>query len=308
MRYVGYERERPLHSLGLPRARGRPAAALPVLVFISLALLVLSRINHDYVDHLRWHVMEWMTPVLSALLVPIEPLRKAGQSLSAVASRSGELERLRAENQQLKGWEWRAKDLERKLESLSTASRTARETAIEFITARVVANSSGAFVRSAMINAGRRHRLRDGYPVVNGDGLVGRIVEVGTNAARVLLLTDVNSRIPVHVGEARVRAILAGDNGPYPRLEFVSEDVEVKPGDAVLTSGTGGFYPRGLRIGTVRSGGPPLRVATHANLDAVEYLGVLLYDNPALDLFGPDSAADNGKRAAERSGKPVAAR
>ena len=281
----GFHKRGAAPAVRQPGPTRRRSVSLPILVFASVALLVLSRVNHDLVDRLRWQVMEWMTPVLSAILVPIEPVRRAVRSMTEFTTMSAELERLRAENQQLKGWEWRAKDVERKLQSLSSASNTARETKLEFVTARVVSSSTGAFVRSAMINAGERMKVRDGYPVLSGDGLVGRIVETGPNAARVLLLTDVNSRIPVLVGESAVRAIMSGDNSPSPRLVFTANEAAIKPGDDVRSSGTGGVFPMGLRIGKVAPGGPPFRVATHADTDAVDYLGVLLYDNPALDVI-----------------------
>ncbi|MDX2308283.1 MAG: rod shape-determining protein MreC [Hyphomicrobium sp.] len=296
--------KRPLFEIGpghkerrQPSRPRRHGASVPILLFVSMALLVLSRVNNDLVDRVRWQVMDVMTPVLSAILIPVEPLRRGVQSLSEYATLSAELERLRAENQKLRGWEWRAKDLERKLASLEAASRTARETGIDFVTARIVSNSSGAFVRSAMINAGERERIRDGYPVLSGDGLVGRIVETGTKAARVLLLTDVKSRIPVHVGEKGVRAIMAGDNGAKPRLLFLAEDSRLSPGDEVRTSGSGGGVPKGLGIGKVAKGGPPYRVELHADLDAADYVGVLMFEGTALDPAKTADGAIDGQSA-----------
>lgn len=264
--------------------RPRFRVVLPLLTLLSIGLLVLSRLDHASMREVRWRIAELMTPVLGAALVPLAPVRWAGSHMSDFFTVAKELQEVREENQRLKGWEWRAGELERKLEEVTRLSRTVSDTAIAFITVRVIANSSGAFVRSAMINAGKDQNLKSGYPVISADGIVGRVVETGRSAARVLLLTDLNSRIPVLVGKTGVRAVLAGDNGSLARLNYVPADAALMPGDEVMTSGTGGLFPRGLRIGTVVESPRGLRVRPHANLDSLEFLSVLFYESPTLEL------------------------
>lgn len=289
MRYVGYDDMRQVRP-DFAAPRRRPSSLLlPALLFLSVALLVLSRLDHGYVASLRRQVVEFMSPVLRAAMVPLEPLREGVRTARYTVTLMSELEDLRHENQKLKGWEWRAQELERQLADLGAASKTARDTEMSFITARVIATSSGAFVRSAMINAGAAQNLKPGYPVLSGDGLVGRIAGVGSNAARVMLLTDAQSRIPVFVGAKAVRAVLAGDNGPRPRLILAEPDSTIAAGDEVSTSGIGGVFPRGLRIGSVLEAGERPSVAPHADLDTVEYLGVLLFETPELELLAPDA-------------------
>ena len=258
--------------------------AMPVLILASLCLLVLSRLDHVSTHSMRWRITEAMTPLLSALFAPLEPVRWAARQVPGIFAASRELEQVRSENQKLKGWEWRAKELERKLQDVTELARAVRETGFQFVTARVIANSSGAFVRSAMINAGRDQAVQIGHPVLSGDGIVGRIVDTGDAAARVLLLTDLNSRIPVLVGRSAVRAVLAGDNGAFPRLTYLPAEAEAVAGDDVFTSGIGGLFPRGLKIGVVIETPRGLRVRPDSNLDALEYVSVLLYQSPALDL------------------------
>lgn len=292
--------------------RGRVRAILPILMLVSIALMALSRIEHPAIREIRWRIAEIMTPVLSAILVPFEPLRWVGQHVPDFLTMGRQLDELRDENQRLKGWEWRARELERKMEELSSLQHVVRDPALEFVTVRVVANSSGAFVRSAMINGGTEQRLKAGYPVLSGDGLVGRVVETGATAARVLFLTDLNSRIPVTAGKNGARAVLIGDNGPSPRLDYTAADSGIKAGDEVATSGIGGMFPRGLRIGTVVETPRGLRVRPHANLDRVEYLSVLFYASPQIELtstparstLGTGVAAGNDAADAPQSAAP----
>lgn len=267
-----------------PLRRVRFRTAVPVLLILSVGLMALSRLEHAAVREVRWRIAELMTPLLSALLVPLEPVRWIGRQAGDVFSLARQLEEVRDENQRLRGWEWRAHELERKVQELSGLARVVRDLPLEFVTVRVIANSSGAFVRSAMINAGTANNLKPGYPVLSGDGVVGRVVEAGTSAARVLMLTDLNSRIPVLVGKNGERAVLIGDNGPFPRIAYLGSGAAVTAGDEVATSGIGGMFPRGLKIGTVVDTPRGLRVRPHANLDALEFLSVLYYESPPVDL------------------------
>lgn len=281
------ERSIYVNQANQPLRRGRFRTLLPVLVLLSIALLALSRLDHPAVREIRWRVAEFMTPILGAILVPLEPVRRLGQHIPDLMSMTEELEKLRDENQTLKGWEWRARETERKLLEISALARAVPEKAMDFVTVRIVANSSGAFVRSAMINAGAEQNLKEGFPVLSGDGLIGRVVETGSTAARILFITDHNSRIPVLVGADAINAILVGDNGPAPRLAYAAGEAVFNAGDEVSTSGAGGMFPRGLRIGVVIETPQGPRVRPHAKLDAVEYASVLFYAAPLLN--GPSA-------------------
>ena len=107
-------------------------------------------------------------------------------------------------------------------------------------------------------------------------GAPGRMMTVGKRAARVLLITDLNSRVPVVLADSRARTILVGDNSRRPRLEFLPEGIEVQPGERVTTSGHAGAFPPGLPVGQVASitdGG--VRVQPFVSTDRLEYVRVL---------------------------------
>lgn len=284
-----------------------------VLLMVSLALLVLSRIDHPLVHAIRRHVAEAAAPLIAPVAESLGPVHEFGRRLSNVMRQSEEIERLRAENQALRGWEARARELERRHADLATLSRLVAETATPLVSARVVADSNGPFARSVIINAGRTSGLRDGYPVVTADGLAGRVLEAGSKVSRLLLLTDVNSRIPVLIGESSARAILAGDNSGRPRLTLVPSDAKMAAGDLVVTSGLGGQFPRGLRVGVVVRDETGLRVDIDARLDALEHVTILLHDAPALRPGGEERSSEmlpgvsDNRRIARRSGAPDAA-
>ncbi|MCB1520980.1 MAG: rod shape-determining protein MreC [Hyphomicrobiaceae bacterium] len=279
------------------RGRAPFRAVLGLLVFVSVALLALSRLDHSYVRGARTTIAEAMAPVLSEVQAVAEPVRWLIEQARRHGDLSRRVEVLTRENQELESWKWRARELERQLGDLVRTARVVHEEKRPFITARVVATSTGAFVRSAMINAGRAQQVRVGYPVVNGDGLVGRIVDAGQGASRVLLVTDINSRIPVHIDTIETRALMVGDNGAHPRLIFQNDGASIMPGQPVFTSGVGGLFPRGLKIGEVVSTPAGLAVATKANLDSLEYLSVLFFASPALELTDQAGGSATARRA-----------
>ncbi|MCC7017039.1 MAG: rod shape-determining protein MreC, partial [Rhodospirillales bacterium] len=160
---------------------------------------------------------------------------------------------LRAEVEKLRQWESAARHLEAENESLKTLLKWAPPPEATFVTARVIADTGGTFVHSMIVGAGTRDGVKKGLVVMTGDGLAGRIAAVGNHSSRLLLLTDLNSRIPAIVERTRTRAILAGDNTDRPRLIYLSDGGAVAVGDRIVTSGHGGVFPPGLPIGVVTS-------------------------------------------------------
>ncbi|MEM8842823.1 MAG: rod shape-determining protein MreC, partial [Pseudomonadota bacterium] len=179
-----------------------------VFVFASLALLVLSKIEHPVVPAIRATVTTALLPVLDVASVPAQAIGRAADRAVSLSDAFAEVERLQLENQRLRQWERRAIQLERDLEALREHLRVAEEVPGRFVTGRLVADGRGPFVRSALLNVGANNGVNSGLAVVDQDGLLGRIVDVTQTAARVLYLTDVNSRIPVYAGTGSIRAIL----------------------------------------------------------------------------------------------------
>jgi rod shape-determining protein MreC len=166
------------------------------------------------------------------------------------------------------------------------------------VTARVIANSGGAYARSVMANAGRENGVVRGEAAVTGEGLVGRVSEVGSRAARILLVTDLNSRVPVIVEGSRQRAVLAGDNSEHPRLRYLEAGAAIRIGDRIVTSGQGGVFPPGLPVGVVAVfDGELARVELFVELSRVDYLRLVDY--------GLADALPSPLPLAPRSGKRV---
>lgn len=294
-------RLRPDGSFDLIRRRARPrlGPSFGILVVIAVFALVLSRLGHSYVPVARNMLLDALAPVLSAVRVVADPLRSLTRRLADAEALAAEVDRLRTENEQLRSWEWRAKELERQLADLTRVARVVHAAPQPYVTARVIAASSGLFTHRVGVDAGREHLVRVGYPAVNGEGLVGRVVEAGAVSARIMLLTDARSRVPVQVGASARRALLVGDNSAEPTIAFLSDGASVEAGEEVFTSGVGGLFPRNLPIGETVSTATGIKVRLRANLQTLEYVSILYHASPTLELTDGGAGAGTSRRAAE---------
>lgn len=254
-----------------------------ILFFVSLTLLVTSRLENDFVSSVRGTVADVAAPIFEAVSVPATLARRGLDRANSYLALFNELDRLKGENQRLQQVAWRAKGLERRLTQMRQLLNAVDEPALNFATGRVIADARGPFARSMLLNVGRSQNVKAGYAVINEDGLVGRIVNVGERAARVILLSDLNSRVPVQVGPSAARAVLVGDNSSAMALKFLPAGATIYPGDEVYTSGHGGLFPRGLRVGrVVKEESGERRVHAHARLEELEYVSVLFFDSPII--------------------------
>lgn len=223
------------------------------LLALSVGLMVLGKAEMPIVEQVRSMVADAFVPLLDALSRPVATVAEMGQKASAMMTVYADNQRLREENERLLRWETVARNLEAENRSLRETLRLVPESPVSYVTARVVGDAAGMFVRSVLVTAGARDGVAKGQTAITGDGLVGRVGEVGERSARILLLTDLNSQVPVLIENSRARGILAGDNSDQPKLTFLPTDVRPQVGDRIVTSGHGGVFPPGLPVGIISS-------------------------------------------------------
>lgn len=220
-------------------------------VILSLALLVMEKAEPKYAELLRTKVVDTAIPVIDFLARPIDTIIRVGDTFNELVAIREQNTVLRQENEKLKKGYFSALQVDVENKHLRKLLNFIGEPKASYITARVVGDTGGSFLRSAIINVGENHRVRKGQAVINDKGLVGRIIEVGERSARILLVTDLNSRIPVITSESRERGILAGDNTENPQLLYLPEDTNVEVGEMIVTSGDGDLFPSNQPIGIV---------------------------------------------------------
>ncbi|GAB5467114.1 MAG: rod shape-determining protein MreC [Rhodospirillales bacterium] len=221
------------------------------LVASAFSLMLLSKADVAVIDRARSAVDDAVAPLLEALSRPVTTVNGIIDYAEEMAALRTQNSRLRAENERLLAWQAQARELQAENQRLAALLNFIPDPLARSVTARVIGDQGGAFARSLLMAAGSDEGVDRGQAAMTGQGLAGRVVGTGERSSRVLLLTDINSRIPVLVGEQRHRAVLAGNNSPDPALLYVDPDVALTPGDYVVTSGDGGIFPNGLPIGRV---------------------------------------------------------
>ena len=264
--------------LSPPRRAALQRVSLLLLVLLSAMMIILGKADQVMFESLRVSVTDAAAPALDLLSRPLAALGHLTDRARDFVTVYQDNRSLAAENERLLNWQQAALKLASENARLRELLKLTPEPTTTFVTARVIANSGGAYVRSLMVHAGSENGVERGQAAVTGEGLVGRVTEVGSRAARVLLVTDLNSRVPVIVEGAQHRALLTGDNSERPCLRYLDARAGVEVGDRVVTSGQGGVFPPGLPVGVVASlDGEAPRVEPYVDLSRVEYLRIVDY-------------------------------
>ena len=263
-----------------------PRATSLLFAFAALTLFMMSFASPNNMRTLRTGAADTFAPVLAIVNYPIEQTASYVRAATGIAQLQDENARLLQENARLREWYHAAMQLKTDNQSLQKLLKVQIEPQHTFITARIIADSDTAFVRSVLVMAGTENGIDTAQAVLGGEGLMGRVVEAGKKSSRVLLLTDMNARVPVFVGAENVRAMLAGNNTDTPEIIHLPPQTALKAGDRVTTSGHGGLYPHGLPVGEVMaSESGMLRVRLYADIDRTDYVRVVKRtDDPNLRI------------------------
>ncbi len=247
-----------------------------ILVVLLIGLFLLWRIDNPRVERFRMALIDRIVPSFDWALIPVTQMSRMVsdfQSYAKLYERNIELQR---EIQRLKSWREAALQLEQTNAKLLALNKVRISPKLTYVTGVVLTDSGSPFRKSALINVGRRDGVRDGWVTMDGLGLVGRISGVGETVSRVILLTDSSSRIPVTIMPSGQKAIMAGNNSPYPVLEFIKSPEQIHPGDRVLSTGDGKLFPPRLLVGQVVMGrNGQLMVQLAADYQRLEFLRVL---------------------------------
>ncbi len=274
------------------------------LIMFAGGLILLGKADAVLVERLRMQVSDPLAPVLNALARPADFAADGLDRVRGWVGVTEENERLRRERDDLLLWRAAAKHLEAENAGLRRLLNYVPDPEASYRSARIIADSSGVFAQSVMVNAGTLAGVAEGQIVLDGAGVVGRIVGVSGRAGRVLLLTDLNSRVPVFVGPERHRAVLAGDNSETPKLIHVVPGETIKVGDDVVTSGIAGGFPPGLPVGIVVTvDDRHITVALNTDRDRLEYVRIADFGIATGDVPLPGRSP----AAASRPARPAAA-
>ena len=220
------------------------------LIFLSLIFLILGKYNFTLIDYLKISLKELV--YRSSFIVSI-PENYAKKSMSKIEDHwiiYDDYQKIKEENKKIKADNLQFNYLESENQRLKEIIDE-YSTSTEAIIAKVLIDKKSPFLRSIVINKGSKENIKLGMAVLDGDFLIGKTVEVNYLTSRVLLLSDLNSKIPVIVEPGGVLSILSGTGKSGGNLQYSEREIKFNDGDKVYSSDAGGIFKSGIPIGEV---------------------------------------------------------
>ncbi|MDI6776145.1 MAG: rod shape-determining protein MreC [Syntrophales bacterium] len=226
-----------------------------IIIIFTLIIVLLSLISHSVkrsseTGIFEKLVLEMAAPLLDVINTPFKELTNVWKRYIFLVGLEKENRRLKEKNSLL------TKQLiqyqEGYLEGIRLQKLLGLKENLNYptVAARVINRNRLSVFQTVLINEGSVHNLRVGLPVVSDQGVVGRIIEASWHVSKILLLTDESSKIDALVQRTRAPGILQG-SGFISHLKYVLKTDDVRVGDAVISSGVGGVFPKGLLLGFV---------------------------------------------------------
>lgn len=236
------------------------------VIAAGLILLLVARVNPETASGVRTAATDIVAPLWSVVRAPIDGVVKLGSDIGDYFGAVSRADQLEAELDKANARLRAARNGQRELQQLKRLMAVREPTRTVVAITRIAAATSGSVARTAMLAVGSSDGITRDMPVIGAKGLVGRTLEVGRQSARVLLLTDPLSRVPVIVERTGQAGLAVGRNLPTLLLtDRIGPELALVVGDRIITSGDGGVYPPGVPVGVVvdpGSQGPVIRLAT----------------------------------------------
>jgi rod shape-determining protein MreC len=239
---------------------------------------MMSKSGNPAAERIRSDITDIVTPVLTVANSPLDTIHDAATWFKEMSRLREENSTLQYQNRQLLQWQAAAKELDADNHSLRNLLNVIPSKNSSYITARIVSDVSGPYLHAALIDGGNDTGVKKDEAVTNENGLIGRVISTGANSSRVLLLSDINSHVPVVSEHTQEKSILTGNNTDLPTLSYLRPTNSIAVGERIVTSGDGGIFPPGIPVGVVTSvEGGVVKVDLFADVAKAKYVNVVDY-------------------------------
>ena len=218
------------------------------LIFFSVGLLIISKINLPVTNYLKITLNEIVYRTSFIISVPEKKIQDISgtiknhlnvyndyllvkDELKAIQRKKYETQFLQEENKRLK-------------KTINEYIYNSEE-----LVAKVLIDKNSPFLKSIIVNKGSKDGIKLGMAVLDGTYLVGKIVEVNYSTSRALLVSDLNSKIPVGIEPGNIQSILSGTGKQNGKIEYLESEISIEDESIVYTSGSGGLFKPGIPIG-----------------------------------------------------------
>jgi len=226
---------------------------IPILIFLlALSLISANLHSRENMSFFESLVVGITSPVQKAVWGIIGGVGSVWRGYFYLVGLEKENQALKRELQELKLQMNRYREADLANERLRALLNFKKSIATPLLPAQVVAFDPSGWFQTILIDKGRNDGVVQDMAVVSAEGLVGRIIGVGSHHAKVLLILDGNSAVDGYIQRSRARGVLVGLGLELCLFKYVQRNEDVQVGDQVISSGMGGVFPKGLHVGTVQ--------------------------------------------------------
>ncbi len=248
--------------------------SLFVLVIISIIFLFLETLDNKPLNYVRSIFKDLIFRGSMVISSPAKGFNFTFFTVKEHFNLYSNYDELKKEYENLKNKEFQSKFLELENVQLRQLIDDQIQSPANLISSRVMIDKKSPYLNSFIINSGSNKNIKNGMAVLDGQNFIGRIVDVNFFSSRVLLISDLNSKIPVVVEPSGNHAILSGNGLDNPTLDFLPENHSVQDGDKVYTSGKEGLFLPGIPIGVVKKNDEKNNVNLFSKLDQITFVNI----------------------------------
>jgi len=221
-------------------------------VFLSIILLVTSRVNKDYTNKINEFFINVSSPIVSIVSFPINTSFDLIVNFNQLILAKKENEKLKSELIKLQNFYISSLGIHQENKELRNALNFVKSKTENYKIARIIGISNKIFDNKILIDSGLDRGVKEGQIVTGDRAVIGRVAEVFSEKSRILLLTDSNSRIPIIASRTRNRGIISGNNSGLMEILYLPKNHQINLGDKIFTSSDGDVIPPGLLVGIVK--------------------------------------------------------
>ena len=224
--------------------------SLIVLIFFSAVLIAFSKINLPGINYLKISLNEIVYRSSFIVSIPEKKIKEFGIIIKEHYLLYNDYKDVKEKLSELESKEYQT-------EFIINENKRLKELIEEYVyisdelVAKVLIDKKSPFLRSIIVNKGSKDKVELGMAVLDKGYLVGKIVEVNYSTSRALLISDLNSKIPVSIEPGNIQSILSGTGNNNGKIEYLQDDLEVQDKSIIYTSGSGAIFKPGIPVGTV---------------------------------------------------------
>jgi len=250
--------------------------SLFVLIIISVTFIFIEKIETKPLNHIRSFIKDTIYRGAFVASIPSKGFSSVSDYIEEHVNLYNNYSQLKKENEEIKNTISKTDFLKLENTQLRRLIEEQVSSNSNLVSARVMLDKQSPYLNSFIINSGSNKGIKNGMAVLDGKNFIGRIVDVNFFSSRVLLVSDLNSKIPVMIEPSAHHAILSGRGTSKPTLDYLPEKHTIQDDNKVYTSGKEGIFSPGIPIGKVKIENDFITVQLFSDLSQITFININL--------------------------------